>query len=77
MSNMPDIHKAILGVRLPLELLVRLRKLAAQRGVSVTDLVQRILMDELDQLGIELDDADEKWIRERVCYNESRRRSAH
>lgn len=77
MSNMPDIHKAILGVRLPLELLVRLRKLAECRNISVTELVQKILADELGRLGIELDANDKKWIQERIRFNEHRRYVAH
>ena len=77
MSNMPDIHKAILGVRLPLELLVRLRKHAGAEGVTVTELVQRILTAELDRLGIEADENDRQWIQERTRINEDRRHAQH
>lgn len=77
MSNMPDIHKAILGVRLPLELLVRLRKRAGAEGVTVTELVQRILTAELDRLGIEADENDRQWIQERTRINEDRRHAQH
>lgn len=74
---MPNIHKSILGARLPLSLLVCLRKLAERRGMTVTALVQQILTDELDKLGIEKDDKDEEWIQERTRFNETRRSSAH
>lgn len=77
MSNMPDIHKAILGVRLPLELLVRVRKLAGAEGVTVTELVQRILTAELDRRGIEADENDRQWIQERTRINEDRRHAQH
>lgn len=77
MSNMPAIHKSILGVRLPLELLARLRKLAEDRGVSVTALVQLILETELDRLGAGMDENVEKWIQEKRRINANRRHTGH
>lgn len=74
---MPSIHKSILGVRLPLELLARLRQLAEERGESVTALVQRILEDELDRLGVEVDENDAKWIQEKRRFNAKRRHTIH
>ena len=71
MSNMHDINKKVRGVQLPLELWARLRKEASKRAMSVNQLINFILHEQLD--GIALDEEDYEWIRMEVAKNEHTR----
>ncbi len=71
MPNMPDINKRTRGVQLPLELWARLRKEASKRAMSVNQLINFILHEQLD--GIALDEEDYEWIKMEVSKNEHKR----
>ena len=43
MPNQPDINKVVTFVRVPLELMARLRSLAAERKMTITQLINFIL----------------------------------
>lgn len=72
MPNQPDINKVVTFVRVPLELMARLRSLAAERKMTITQLINFILHEELD--GRPLSDSDFEWIRNTRSQNEDKRR---
>lgn len=72
MPNQPDINKVVTFVRVPLELMARLRSLAAERKMTITQLINFILHEELD--GRPLSDSDLEWIRNTRSQNEDKRR---
>ncbi len=52
MANMPDVNKVIRSIQLPLEFLARLRKLAMRRKMSVSQLVNSLLHEELAHIDL-------------------------
>ena len=72
MPNQPDVNKVIRSIQIPLELMARLRKLAAARCMTVGQLINFILHEQLD--GIALTEDDYEWIRNEVKKNEDKRR---
>ena len=72
MANMPDVNKVIRSIQLPLELMARLRKLAKRRRMSVSQLVNFILHEQLDR--IVLREEDYAWIKQEVLKNEQKRK---
>jgi hypothetical protein len=72
MANMPDVNKVIRSVQIPLELMARLRKLAAARQMTVGQLINFILHEQLDHIA--LDESDYEWIKNEVRKNEQKRK---
>lgn len=72
MPNQPDVNKVIRSIQIPLELMARLRKLAAQRSMTVGQLINFILHEELDK--ITLTEEDYEWIKGEVQKNEAKRK---
>lgn len=73
MPNQPDVNKVIRSIQIPLELMARLRILAKERKMTVTQLISFILHEELDR--IQLKEEDYEWIKEQVQKNERKRRN--
>lgn len=72
MPNQPDVNKVIRSIQIPLELMARLRKLAAQRSMTVGQLINFILHEELDKIALTEDDYE--WIKGEVQKNEAKRK---
>ena len=72
MANMPDVNKVIRSVQIPLELMARLRKLAVVRQMTVGQLINFILHEQLDHIA--LDESDYEWIKNEVRKNEQKRK---
>ncbi len=72
MANMPDVNKVIRSVQIPLELMARLRKLAEARQMTVGQLINFILHEQLDHIA--LDESDYEWIKNEVRKNEEKRK---
>lgn len=72
MANMPDVNKVIRSVQIPLELMARLRKLAEVRQMTVGQLINFILHEQLDHIA--LDESDYEWIKNEVKKNEQKRK---
>lgn len=72
MANMPDVNKVIRSVQIPLELMARLRKLAAARQMTVGQLINFILHEQLDHIALE--ESDYEWIKNEVRKNEEKRK---
>lgn len=72
MANMPDVNKVIRSVQIPLELMARLRKLAEARQMTVGQLINFILHEQLDHIALE--ESDYEWIKNEVRKNEEKRK---
>lgn len=72
MPNQPDVNKVIRSIQIPLELMARLRKTAAQRSMTVGQLINFILHEELDRIALTEDDYE--WIKGEVAKNEAKRK---
>ena len=73
MPNQPDVNKVIRSIQIPLELMARLRILAKERKMTVTQLISFILHEELDRRQVK--EEDYEWIKEQVQKNERKRRN--
>lgn len=73
MANMPDVNKVVAFVRVPVELMARLRALASERKMTITQLINFILHEELDARPLTRKDL--QWIKQEVLKNEQKRRS--
>lgn len=72
MPNQPDVNKVIRSIQIPLELMARLRILANERKMTISQVINFILHEELDR--IELKEEDYEWIRNEVRKNEEKRK---
>ena len=73
MPNQPDVNKVIRSIQIPLELMARLRILASERKMTVTQVINFILHEELDRIPLTEDDYE--WIKAQVRKNEDKRRN--
>ena len=73
MANMPDVNKVVTFVRVPVELMARLRSLAKERKMTITQLINFILHEELDNRPLSLEDIE--WMRQEVLKNENKRKN--
>lgn len=73
MPNVADVNDGRIAVRIPLDLLARVKRLAKERKMSLTDFLMYVLHKELDK--ISLTDEDIEWIKKEVRKNESKRKS--
>lgn len=73
MSNQPDINDGRIAVRIPLDLLARVKRMATERKMSLTDFLMFILHRELDK--IDLTKEDIAWIKREVEKNEAKRKN--
>jgi len=71
MGNMPDINKRQVGVRLRLELLKKIEKLAKANGRATT--TEIIILLEAGTFNVVLDSKDYKEIANEVKENEQKR----
>lgn len=71
MPNQPSVNRVVTFVRVPVELMARLRSLAAERKMTITQVINFILHEELDDRP--LTEADMEWIKQEVTKNENRR----
>lgn len=72
MPNQPDVNKVVAFVRVPVELMARLRSLARERKMTLTQLINFILHEELDSRPLSLEDLE--WIKNEVRKNEDKRK---
>lgn len=72
MPNQPDVNKVVAFVRVPVELMARLRSLARERKMTLTQLINFILHEELDSRPLSLEDLE--WIKNEVQKNEDKRK---
>ncbi len=72
MPNQPDVNKVVAFVRVPVELMARLRSLARERKMTLTQLINFILHEELDNRPLSLEDLE--WIKNEVQKNEDKRK---
>ncbi len=72
MPNQPDVNKVVASVRVPVELMARLRSLARERKMTLTQLINFILHEELDSRPLSLEDLE--WIKNEVRKNEDKRK---
>ncbi len=72
MANMPDVNKVVTFVRVPVELMARLRAVASERKMTITQLINSLLHKELDARPLTREDV--QWIRDVVSENEQKRR---
>lgn len=72
MPNQPDVNKVVAFVRVPVELMARLRSLARERKMTLTQLINFILHEELDSRPLSLEDLE--WIKKEVRKNEDKRK---
>ena len=63
MPNQPDVNKVVASVRVPVERMARLRSLARERKMTLTQLINFILHEELDSRPLSLEDLE--WIKKR------------
>lgn len=73
MGNMPDINKKQLGVLIPLDLFARLKKAAADKGLTPSELAQIALQREYGKY--EIGSEELFWIAEQTRKNEEKRKS--
>lgn len=74
MSNMPDINKKFVNSLLPLELIAKIRKEAAERKMTTTEFIVWILDKQLESVTLTAEDYE--WIAHEVKKNESKRRAS-
>ena len=67
MPNQPDVNKVTTFIRLPLELMAKLRSLAAERKMTFTQIVQFIIHDYVDDRP--LSHQDIQWIEQQRDEN--------
>ncbi len=72
MANMPDVNKVVAFVRVPVELMARLRAVALERKVTITQLINSFLHKELDARPLTREDS--LWIKQVVSENEQKRK---
>lgn len=72
MPNQPDVNKVVASVRVPVERMARLRSLARERKMTLTQLINFILHEELDSRPLSLEDLE--WIKNEVRKNEDKRK---
>ncbi len=72
MSNMPDLNKKFVNSLLPLELVAKIRKEAAERKMTTTEFIVWILDKQLEK--VELTSGDYEWIACEVRKNEMKRK---
>ena len=71
MSDMPDINKVVLSVRIPAELMAKLKRYATEKRMTVSDTISEILHREYDGVPLTKDDFD--WIQKEIAKNENKR----
>ena len=71
MPNQPDINKVVAFVRVPVELMARLRALARERKMTITQLTNFILHEELDKRPLSAEDLE--WMKQEILKNETKR----
>ncbi len=71
MPNQPNVNKVTTFVRLPLELMAKLRSLAAERKMTFTQIVQFIIHEYVDDRPLSLQDM--AWIEEQRAANMRKR----
>jgi Ribbon-helix-helix protein, copG family. len=71
MPNTADVNDGRIGIRIPLDLLARVKRLAAERKMSLTDFVVYVLHKELDKINLTPEDIE--WIKREVEKNENKR----
>jgi predicted DNA binding CopG/RHH family protein len=72
MPNEADVNDGRIAVRIPLDLLARIKRLAGERKMTLTDFLMYILHKELDKIA--LTEEDIEWIKKEVKKNEERRK---
>ena len=73
MSDMPDIKNGRVTVRIPVELLAKVRNGAREHRMDVTEYIRWILAKQLDK--VPLTPADLEWINEQIEANRTHRRN--
>lgn len=71
MPNQPNVNRVTTFVRLPLELMAKLRSLAAERKMTFTQIVQFIIHEYVDDRPLSLQDM--AWIEEQRAANMRKR----
>lgn len=72
MSDMPDIKNGRVTMRIPVELLAKLRKGAREHKMAVTEYIRWVLSKQLDN--VPLTSADLAWISQQIEVNRENRR---
>lgn len=71
MGNMPDIKNGRVTIRIPIELLAKVRKGAQEHRMDVTEYIRWVLAGKLDK--VPLTPADLDWIKEQIDENRRKR----
>lgn len=71
MPNKPDVNKVVTFVRVPVELMARLKAFARDHRMTITQAVNFILHERLDSRPLSL--ADIEWIKQEIEKNEAKR----
>lgn len=71
MPNQPNVNRVTTFVRLPLELMAKLRSLAAERKMTFTQIVQFIIHEYVDDRPLSIQDM--AWIEEQRAANMRKR----
>lgn len=71
MANMPHIKNGRVTMRIPIELLAKVRKGAQEHRMDVTEYIRWVLAGQLDK--VPLTPADLEWIKEQIDQNRRKR----